>query len=760
MDPLLQLNEFFVEGGNQELSHVLLHITEPSTPEETEKGYFFALCEMNYADPAYIGKLQEIIDAAENQYYETPDEPDKSSLEVILEKINQQAYKLTNNQVTLHCVIGVIRQPEIIFTYSGQPHMFLFYKNRQGLFQRLNLITNDRDDATTPAQLFSDIIQGKISPRDFLFVGTPHLTEYFSPDRLQKIITTRPARQSAEHIERVLGELKEGYSFGGLIIHIHHPSTTEAVVKKQRPLLRKPSSGSLNSLFATERQTAHTLSPSILPKMSEAIKSIFKDRNPAPARTTPGAHPPPPAEINAAHKSAPRPRPTLTPNNNSEKLSLVLDWIWSALRFLGRVVAWCAVALYSIAYWLISTILLCGVVIINYQNRRKNILDAWTRQWRSYKENLRQLPLITKILLISSAALIIIFGISIFYVRQRQQTLALEQTFQNTLQEFKQHKNAMDSSLIYKDEAGAIRELAAARDLLARTDCTNKYIKEDCATIISELEALAIKIRKVTVVAPQLVATWSDVGAAPQGLARAGSILLAYSEATSTVLTYDTANNVTAFVKTNSDITGFSEAAVPKENDYVALVYDQDKLLNFHPTDHTNTPFTISYPADNITLTGITIYNRRLYALDTTSAAIYRHDAIKTGFEQGRRWNENGQESLGLGSDLTIDGDIYILLNSGRIMKFSKGALQPFDISGLDPALVNGGKLWTYADSLNLYILDNTGKRLIILDKSGRLIQQITAPEFVKPDGLVIDEPNKIAYILDSGKLYKFNLPL
>ena len=50
MDKILRLNEFFVEGGKQQVSHVLLHITEPSTPEEMHKGNFFAVCEINNAE--------------------------------------------------------------------------------------------------------------------------------------------------------------------------------------------------------------------------------------------------------------------------------------------------------------------------------------------------------------------------------------------------------------------------------------------------------------------------------------------------------------------------------------------------------------------------------------------------------------------------------------------------------------------------------------------------------------------------------------
>jgi hypothetical protein len=41
MSGKIEINEFFIEGGDQKKSHVLLHITEPSTPEEEDRGYFF-----------------------------------------------------------------------------------------------------------------------------------------------------------------------------------------------------------------------------------------------------------------------------------------------------------------------------------------------------------------------------------------------------------------------------------------------------------------------------------------------------------------------------------------------------------------------------------------------------------------------------------------------------------------------------------------------------------------------------------------------
>jgi hypothetical protein len=195
MDQVLQLNEFFVEGGKPDTSHVLLHITEPSTPEEKEKGYFFAVCEINGADTATIARFQKILSEIENSYYEVTGTLQQSALEIILEKVNQENFSLTRTEVEFNATVGVIRQTEIIFAFAGKPQALLFYRNKDDHYQKMDLTEENRSDevaAPVDIPLFPQVIQGKIGPSDYLFVATPHIIDYFSHDRLQKIITTRP----------------------------------------------------------------------------------------------------------------------------------------------------------------------------------------------------------------------------------------------------------------------------------------------------------------------------------------------------------------------------------------------------------------------------------------------------------------------------------------------------------------------------------------------------------------------------------------
>ncbi len=95
----------------------------------------------------------------------------------------------------------------------------------------MDLVSDEPEESET-TQVFQQIVQGKISVEDYLFISTPHVGDYFSSDRLHKIISSRPVRQSAEHLERVLSELKNKLSFGGLLVHLISTKDVTEKVKK------------------------------------------------------------------------------------------------------------------------------------------------------------------------------------------------------------------------------------------------------------------------------------------------------------------------------------------------------------------------------------------------------------------------------------------------------------------------------------------------------------------------------------------------
>ncbi len=767
MDQVLQLNEFFVEGGSQNTSHVLLHITEPSTPEEKEKGYFFAVCEINQADTPGIARFQKIIGEIENRYYEVSDTPDQTALEIILEKVNQENFSLTDGPIEFHATIGVIRQTEIIFAFAGKPEALLFYRDKEDHYQKMDLTKENQPDeegSTESTPLFPQVIQGKIGPSDYLFVATPHIIDYFSHDRLQKIITTRPARQSAEHLGRVLRELQNSLSFGGLIIHLGKKEESTAVIKKVRPS-HGSSANSLTDFFSTEQNTATTLSSSLWPVLNDKIKAVSQklSTNEATPRPSENNRQPdyPAAEINATHVRPHQSPPTRpTPKNTQTYLLQAGRIIAKAGLYLGKFIIWLTLTLWGTLTGLVRFLIMLFFAATNYQGRRRNIMENWTREWHSRRENFRSLSLATKIMLIASLALVLVFIGSIFAIRFQQQKKLAAAAYQDSVQSIQDQINTAESNLIYKDENSAQNNIAAARETLSQLPCKTAEQKETCQNLTTSIEATVNKLNKITTVPTQKIAEWDTAGAILTGFIRIKNKFIAYSNQSASLFVYDLLTKENTVVPSNYVTTGFIGAAVPKENNFVALVSADQTVVQLNPDDATVKKVDLTLPNNTTKLDSVVIYNGRLYALDAAAKEIYRYDPIQSGFAIGRPWLKNSGSTLEGATDITIDGDIFALKANGQIIKLTAGVPAPFTLQALEPVLGENARIWTYTDLIYLYVLDSTNKRLVIFEKTGTLKAQIPLGNFTAPTDIFVDEANKIGYILDQGSLSSITLPL
>jgi hypothetical protein len=254
MRPVLQLNEFFVEGKSLEESHVLLHITEPSTPEELDKGYFFAIAEIVDGDVEQVEHVQQMIDDLESGYYETDDEDDKNAFELSLEYINRRGHHILQNEDSeLHCLVGTIVDGKICFAYHGDINALVFFRGSQGP-EKLSAI--DLDDKPADDQLFSSMLQGEIQDDDLFYISTPGVSELISDDRIHKLILSRPLRQATTHLQKVLLGLNHDRSFGGIFFHLVQKSNVPKTGKMPSHL-KRGSENSLNSLlsFKNKQQT-------------------------------------------------------------------------------------------------------------------------------------------------------------------------------------------------------------------------------------------------------------------------------------------------------------------------------------------------------------------------------------------------------------------------------------------------------------------------------------------------------------------------
>lgn len=727
----LNLQEFFIEGQDQERSYVLLHVTEPSNSEERSKGYFFATCEINGGQVKQIMKLQNVIDEIENSYYETRDTAEKNALEVVLEKINNDCYPLINGPSKLNCIVGTIKDGDIIFSFYGKPIINLFYKKQSGEYGFMDLVEANTDSTTNKHQLFSQIIQGKLNKEDCLFLGTPNVGKYFDNERLLKIITTRPTRQSAEHLSRVLGELKNEFSFGGVIIKL------EDLTTKRPEILTNPHPIPTNDIYITEKKTNQILNTGIIPKYAPIIENETEPAKP---------------EINKHQKR------DLTDQDIQNLKSKQNDQIIKVLRIVAKYSYQAIIWILNLFWWLFAGLIkqtvLLFFVATNYQNRRRNILEIWQRQWRSHKENFSQMSRSTKTLLAASLLISLVFIGSLVYLSREQKQKAILEEHNKNISEIRSRLDSMAGAMIYGNEDAVAGQINTIRDLISKMDC--KKYSGDCKDLQNSLTEFIKRISKVSLVSPETLLNASSTDANLNVLIKINNKILLAGTDTSTVMIYDLVSKNLQAQTTNA--AGFVDGATPKENDYSLLLAKDGKLYKFDPAKNIIKEVEIDYPTTNYQIASIASYNRKLYSLDVLNKKIYRHVPTQGGFGRGDEWTDNGIDTLKDGVDLTIDGDMIVSLKTGGIAKMSQGKLTNFTISHLFPPLQNTNAIWTYNNLNHIYILDKVEKRLVITNPDGGFYKQIAIVEFNNPTSMSIDESAGYAYVIDEGNLYKISL--
>ena len=692
-----------------------------------------------------------MIDDLESGYYETDDEEDKNAFEITLEYINRRGHHILqyNTHSEFHAIVGTMREGQISFAYHGEPTALVWYKNKQGVYQRLSVV--DPSEQPAEDQLFSSLLQGQIQKNDFFFVTTPHVPQYFSEDRLEKIITTRSPRQSTMHIQKVLTNLRSEESFGGILFHL---MTQDQLPKtgKMPEHLKQDSAGSLQKLISNQRQTDETLNPPMLSRAAGAMRGYIKKKEPAASPTPARQQKKKKKRVLQTTESRPetnhRVREPQAPSQSM--LNTVLIALGKGLVAVGQVLL---LLVQRVLLFFKEFFIGLFFFATNKDGKRQAQVDKMRSTLDRRVQSFTSLPLMSKILFIATIIFALIFVGSIVFLKVKESRDAAEQAYQNMLQAIVDKRDAAEASMIYGDDTKAFTLLQEAKTLV--TELPNKTEEQITAAqeLESSVETSLLALRKIELVEPTLLADLGTLGDAnATAIDRLGNTLVAYGPSDPTLYLV---NEQTGTIDTreHTSIPNLTTASTPKENDFSLFVSGKDALAQLTPEGYTLSSKEIGFPTD-VHVSDIFVYNRRAYTLDQANGQIYKHSVTGSGYDQGSPWIKERSTDLSDAVSLAIDGDIFVLKGNGTVVKFEAGTETTFSIVGLDPALSSPTKLWTYNDVDNIYILEPAGKRIVILNKEGKLERQLTAEAWQNPTGMLVDEENNTLYVLDANKVY------
>lgn len=155
---------------------------------------------------------------------------------------------------------------------------------------------------------------------------------------------------------------------------------------------------------------------------------------------------------------------------------------------------------------------------------------------------------------------------------------------------------------------------------------------------------------------------------------------------------------------------------------------------------------------------GLGVYFGNVYVLDKTVKQILKFISTSSEHVKTNYFSKDTTPDVSSAKSIAIDGSIWVLLNDGTVFKFTRGNKDNFQLSGLDKGFSSPTRIFTNADSDNVYILDNGNSRIVVFDKEGAYQSQYQSPILKAAKDFEVLEKSKKVYILSGGKIYLLNL--
>lgn len=148
-----------------------------------------------------------------------------------------------------------------------------------------------------------------------------------------------------------------------------------------------------------------------------------------------------------------------------------------------------------------------------------------------------------------------------------------------------------------------------------------------------------------------------------------------------------------------------------------------------------------------------------VYLLDSKNNAIWKYIASENGFSARTSYlNSDVSVSLDKPRKLVIDGSVWVITNSGSIMKFTNGRPEAFSFKGIADNLSDIASIFTSDEEKFLYVLDKNSQRILVFDKEGNYQAQYQWDELKNADDMVVSEDEKKIFVLSGSRIYAIDI--
>ncbi|MFH1233325.1 MAG: hypothetical protein V1649_01580 [Patescibacteria group bacterium] len=774
-----KIAQLILTPSQQATSTNEVFVAQPDAYKESLAGKLFVLIEIESKKAEDLKIINFLINTINHNYYQNEKiilRERISTLKVehifesALAKTNKklaeflQSEKIKFNHRILNITIGVLYKDLLYFTNLGKNKALLIYKNKTkpintSLIKNSGIISNEikyklvdiigqTDNNESRKQinitkLFSNITSGSIPQGGYFIFTSETLPEYLSNKQIIDIITVLPPAGAIEQIKTILTKINAYVSFSAILIK--NTSGLENYEQKKQIIEQPTTQTSIKNFNAVEEKTEKLLiSPGlislgrwqiVLTKIIDTIKSKYP----------------------------------LTINNN--KLFLLKDKIFLKKRpswlFVKKIIA----LIKNIFLYLINLFVFIFKTITNKERLEKSLTIG--------KQKIIQIIITVKqlismsvawfkclnkkgrVLLLISIACLFLFIINLSWSNLKNRQSANLADYTNLIKSIEQKQNQIDASLIYNNVEGAKTILTEIKELIATLPRNNAEQKKQYNEISQKNMIQLEKISKVIRVnAPTELANFSNLNsnAKPINIILSKGKIYAADIEQKTIYSLELTDNLsTAIVDANKIISQLNYPSLDKDNNIYYL--NPKSAIRLDRKTESLTNLIVEYNGDFQQFIDSKIFNNRLYCLSPKNNQIIRFNKTSDKFTGAINWLNNNIDLTGAIS-IDIDGTIYVLKNNGELSKFIKGKKEDFSLEAIEPTLTHAAKVVVSREQKYIYILDTVDKRLVVFDKSGKLINQYVSEKFNDLKDFTIDETNKKIYFLNNASILEIKLEI
>lgn len=694
-----------------------------SRKKERETGFFFFILEI-FSSEALGHKIKKVILDKVDSISAHLD-ISETIFEEVVEDINESIEKIleisdVNLLGKINSVFGYAGDDKIYLTQSGRLPGYIF---RRG---KISSLTEGADlDAPHPMQIFKDIVFGELIAGDKIVFGNNELFNHLSLDRIRKLTSDVSVKESVFELFTTLRKLRindvntivieatkeeEAPKVKEMpeILYLDEPEETIITVFKSRyvPVILKISNGFWKYL----KIFGHFSGEKIKTGSQKSKKYWAEKASPKTKELLAKSHKAIASKLSAGTKEG----QDASPYKN---IKVKNPYARKSLNGLSQVLL---------------------------------TLKAIFRQlfkFLSQKEN-------RKYVYIGLAVILIFFGY--LKIRSNNSDASGKKEQQEISDSYDKAKTMFDKA---KEDIALGRTASTAEltEALALADQGKKYAptQDKSEALYREIAAQIDTYSKTTRIYPDTKNT-ATVSSELTRTISTGSEVYAFGKDGKTFSLGFSDNQAKLVASMGADKGAIGSLAYSEGDSKILLWTKDNKMISYSIAGKNFTDTPLSDGSTWISAISFSIFSGNLYLLDSSAGQVIKYIREGDKFAKNATYADSKKTNLKDSVSLAVDGNVYVLMKDGTVIKLTKGIKdETFAIKNVpDPGKVleEPKKIYTGAETNFIYVFEAKQNRIVKFNKSGEFILQYALGDGAIDD-FAINEKLKKLIIVSGTKI-------